>query len=96
MLGIGLTESVPFTASPPPPLLRLSLREGSHSLRFPLYSRLGFSPAESLVGPKVMLLSNKQWLSLAGSKNLPVANLPHGIICIQQKNPQTNTQTHEF
>lgn len=74
MLGIGLTESVPFTASffflPP-----LSLREGSHSLRFPLYSRLGFSPAESLVGPKVMLLSDKQWLSLAASKP-PPADLP--------------------
>lgn len=67
MSGIGLTESAPFTASFFSSSLAalLSPREGSHSSRLPLYSRLGFSPAESLVGPKVTLLSDKQWLSLS-------------------------------
>lgn len=70
MLGIGLTESAPFTASffPPSFAALLSLREGAHSSQLLLYSRLGFGPAESLVGPKVMRLSDKQWLSLARRK----------------------------
>lgn len=75
MFGIDLTESAPFTCLLIFFLLffffffffaaLLSSREGSHSSRLPLYSRLGFGSAESLAGPKVTLLSDNQGLSLA-------------------------------
>lgn len=95
MLVIALTERTPFTAS----LSSLFFCCFAFiAWRLPFFvapSLFQTHPAGSLVGPKVMLLSDKQWLSLARSK-------PHhtrlcvGYVCSEKKKPPKTWRLSHF